>query len=101
MPQTLMLSNEEEMPTTIRVIYTAKPKGHPGWPYQEFDPEERVNYLRNQLLELLHRHNLEIEIVGEHLITYKGEAARLRENLGREDGLLVFSLAAPSPFTKS
>jgi len=96
MPQTLMLS-EEEMPTTIRVIYTAKPKGRPGWPYQEFDPEERVNYLRNQLLELLHRHNLEIEIVGEHLITHKEEAARLRENLGREDGLLIFSLAAPSP----
>jgi hypothetical protein len=52
------------MSTIIWVVFLGKPKGVEGWPYKEFDCEERKRYLLKRLKERCK----EIEFVGGDII---------------------------------
>jgi L-fucose isomerase-like protein len=89
------------MPTTIWVVFLGKPKGVEGWPYKEFDCEERKGYLLKRLKERCR----EIEFVGRDIIFKSEEVEEIKERIKEfkqeVDGVLLYTLASyssiPSP----
>lgn len=70
----------------IYIVFMGKPKGKEGWPFADFDCEERKNYL----LAKLKKENEDIKFAGEDLVTSIEEAEKVKGKIKDIDAVLIY-----------
>jgi hypothetical protein len=80
------------MPTKVYVIFAGKPKGLAGWPYAEFDCEQRKTHVLHQLKEL----TPDIEYVGGDVLYTSSDVAQCVIGIHNAtiDGVLLYPLVS-------